>query len=115
QAGLQTAYIEKHPAYEMLNGPSGQGLSDFYAPESNAKVKIQNGVLVDSSKGTRVTKSLDLSQAYDDYRMFALLNQIQGLDSHGAKQVGTPAIYGMNFIAVNTAQKDTTSNGGIVA
>jgi hypothetical protein len=113
QAGLRTAYIEKHPAYEMLNGPSGQGLSDFYAPESNAKVKLVNGVLTDSSKGTRITKDLGLSQAYDDHRLFGLFNQIQGLDSRGDTVASTPAIYGMNFIAVNTAQKDTSGNGGI--
>lgn len=112
-AGLQTAYIEKHPSYEIYNGPSGQGLSDFYAPESNAKVAISNGTLVDANNGTRVTKSLPLSEAYDDLRLKALLNQIHGQDSRGLGSPGTPAIYGMNLIALNTAQKDPSPAGGI--
>jgi hypothetical protein len=110
-AGMRTGYIEKHPAYEIIGGPSGAGLDDFYAPESNAKVKLQNGALVDSSKGTRITKQLDLSQAYDDLRLFGLFNQIGGHDAQRTYLTPTPAIYGMNFIALNTAQK--IPGGGI--
>src|SRR6266581_612961 len=110
-AGLRTGYIEKHPAYEIIGGPSGNGLDDFYAPESNAKVKLVNGALVDSSKGERITKQVTLSQAYDDLRLFGLLNQISGYDTRRVAAAPTPAIYGMNFIALNTAEKD--SSGGI--
>lgn len=31
--GLVTAYADKHPTYEFLNGPSGVGLSQGYFPE----------------------------------------------------------------------------------
>jgi hypothetical protein len=31
--GLVTAYADKHPSYEFLNGPSGFGLSQGYFPE----------------------------------------------------------------------------------
>ena len=31
--GLVTAYADKHPSYEFLNGPSGIGLSQGYFPE----------------------------------------------------------------------------------
>jgi len=110
-AGLRTGYIEKHPAYEIIGGPSGSGLDDFYAPESNAKVKLVNGALVDSSKGERITKQTSLSQAYDDMRLFALTNQMSGFDSRRLGAAPTPAIYGMNFIGLNTAEKDTS--GGI--
>jgi len=110
-AGLRTGYIEKHPAYEIIGGPSGSGLDDFYAPESNAKVKLVNGALVDSSKGERITKQVTLSEAYDDMRLFALTNQMSGYDSQRIGPAPTPAIYGMNFIALNTAEKD--SSGGI--
>ena len=110
-AGMRTGYIEKHPAYEIVGGPSGTGLDDFYAPESNAKVKLVNGALVDSSKGERITKQVTLSQAYDDLRLFGLLNQISGHDTRRLVSAPTPAIYGMNFIALNTAEKD--SSGGI--
>src|SRR3954465_12875392 len=56
-AGLRTAYIDKHPSYEIVNGPSGVGVDDFYAPESDAKGKLINGVLVDASI-TGTTKGL---------------------------------------------------------
>ena len=32
-AGLQTAYTDKHPAYDLVRGPSGTGLSEGYFPE----------------------------------------------------------------------------------
>src|SRR6476646_6416335 len=35
-AGLLTAVADKHPSYEILSGPSGTGLDDFYGPEFNA-------------------------------------------------------------------------------
>src|SRR5437660_1658865 len=35
-AGLRTAWSDKHPAYEILNGPSGPGLPDLFTPEINS-------------------------------------------------------------------------------
>jgi len=32
-AGLRTAWSDKHPAYEILNGPSGAGVQDLFTPE----------------------------------------------------------------------------------
>jgi hypothetical protein len=32
-AGLQTAYADKHPAYDLVRGPSGIGLSEGYFSE----------------------------------------------------------------------------------
>ena len=32
-----TAYSEKRPAYEFLNGPSGTGVTDLYTPEINCQ------------------------------------------------------------------------------
>ena len=32
-AGGRTAWADKHPAYEFLNGPSGTGIDDLYTPE----------------------------------------------------------------------------------
>ena len=31
--GLWTAWSDKHPAYEALNGPSGNGIDDLFTPE----------------------------------------------------------------------------------
>ena len=116
-AGLRTAYIDKHPSYEIVSGPSGQGLDDFYAPESDARGILVNGVLKDGSnapagsKLKSISKSIPMSEAYDDLRVSALINQINGKTSSGAAAPGAPALFGMSFIAINTAQKDVTSGG----
>jgi hypothetical protein len=34
--GLGTAWSDKHPAYEVLNGPSGAGVQDLFTPEINS-------------------------------------------------------------------------------
>ncbi|MEH2312861.1 MAG: alkaline phosphatase family protein [Nostoc sp.] len=122
-AGLHTAFIDKHPAYDLANGPSGKGVDDFYAPEINAKVALENGKLVDQSTAKNpsnltfktTTKSTSLTEAYDDLKVNALLNQIVGKDSQGITNPGTPAIFGMNFQALSVAQKDASSDGGIAA
>jgi hypothetical protein len=41
----------------------------------------------------------------------AILNEIDGFDHSGTYRVGTPAIFGMNFQTVSTAQKLPTSDG----
>lgn len=35
--GLYTAWADKHPAYDLLNGPSGKGIADLYTPEINSQ------------------------------------------------------------------------------
>jgi hypothetical protein len=88
-AGMRTAATDKHPAYEMLNGPSGTGLDDFYGPEFNAG-----------------KKDIAKTMANDDLRLTAVLHQLDGCDHTGANcGVGVPAILGMNFQGVNIAQK----------
>jgi predicted AlkP superfamily pyrophosphatase or phosphodiesterase len=87
-AGLRTAVTDKHPSYEMLSGPSGTGLDDFYGPEFNAG-----------------KKDIAKTMANDDLRLTAVLHQLDGFDHTGTTQVGVPAILGMNFQGVNIAQK----------
>jgi hypothetical protein len=36
QAGLYTAFSDKHPAYQIANGNNPQAINDFYAPEINS-------------------------------------------------------------------------------
>ncbi|HEY7116499.1 MAG TPA: alkaline phosphatase family protein [Tepidisphaeraceae bacterium] len=116
-AGLRTAYIDKHPSYEIVSGPSGTELDDFYGPESDARAVLIDGALMDAtqappgSKFKQISKSIPMSEAYDDMRVDALVNQINGKTSRGAAAGGAPALFGMSFIAVNTAEKDTTSGG----
>jgi hypothetical protein len=40
-----------------------------------------------------------------------VINEINGFDHSGAKRVGTPAIFGMNFQTISTAQKLPASQG----
>jgi hypothetical protein len=87
-AGLRTAVADKHPSYEILSGPSGTGIDDFYGPEFN-------------SAKADITKII----ANDELKVVAVLNQIDGLDHRGTATVGVPAIFGMNFQAANIAQK----------
>jgi hypothetical protein len=39
QAGLRTAWSDKHAAYDLVNGPSGTGVMDLYTPEINSLIK----------------------------------------------------------------------------
>ncbi|WP_298921460.1 alkaline phosphatase family protein [uncultured Nostoc sp.] len=120
-SGLHTAFIDKHPAYDIANGPSGKGVDDFYAPEINAKVALENGKLVDQSTAQNpanltfktTTKDTKLTEAYDDLKVNAILNQIAGNNSLGTTKPGTPNLFGMNFQALSVAQKDASNNGGI--
>jgi hypothetical protein len=62
------------------------------------------------------THNVLLTERYDDLKVQAILNEIQGLPSHtfyNSNLSQVPAIFGMNFQAVSVAQKD--ANGGINA
>lgn len=103
-AGLRTAWSDKHPAYEILNGPSGTGVQDLFTPEINSDAPT-----LGSSEDW--TKDNALTQQYDGYKVQAVLNEIHGYDHGGTTQVGVPAIFGMNFQTVSTAEKLPTSGG----
>jgi hypothetical protein len=54
------------------------------------------------------TTNLLLTEKYDDLKVQAILNEIQGLPSHtfpGSDQSQIPAIFGMNFQAVSVGEK----------
>ncbi|WP_230209119.1 alkaline phosphatase family protein [Nostocoides sp. HKS02] len=104
QAGLHTAWSDKHPAYEILGGPSGAGLDDLFAPEINSAA-------TGYAAGADWTKDNAATQQYDGYKVAAVLNEIDGYDHSRTTQPGVPAIFGMNFQSVSTAQKLPTSNG----
>ena len=103
-AGLRTAWSDKHPAYEILNGPSGTGVQDLFTPEINSDAPT-------TGSGQDWTQVNSLTQQYDSYKVQAVLNEIAGLDHAGATKVGVPAIFGMNFQTVSTAEKLPASNG----
>lgn len=100
--GLRTAWSDKHAAYEILNGPSGQSIDDLFAPEINSSVTDPS---LPAGPGDDWTKDNTNTQLYDSFKVQAVLNWIKGQDHAGNGTPGTPAIFGMNFQAVSTAQK----------
>ena len=93
-AGARTAWSDKHPAYEVLNGPSGTGVDDLYTPEIATPIA-----------GVTITNSFALTMAYDDIKVAATVNEINGFDHNAANPVGVPTLFGMNFQAVSVGQK----------
>ncbi len=102
QHGLRTAWSDKHPAYEILNGPSGTGVQDLFTPEINSAADLA---------GEDWTKNNLLTREYDNTKVAAVLNEIDGKDHSGSRHIGTPAIFGMNFQTISTAEKLPTTNG----
>ena len=100
-AGMYTAFSEKRPSYDFLNGPSGTGVQDLYTPE----IAFANPNLNDTLKS--VTKT----EAFDQMRVNSILNEIKGLNHDGTAGASIPALFGMNFQAVNSAKKVSTTSG----
>jgi hypothetical protein len=120
-AGLATAWADKHPSYDLVNGPSASGVGDLYTPEINSNISNGGTVLGVNLAATKAlcdgTNSLPVNkvqvytdcipsqEAYDDVKVQAVLNQIDGKRSDGSKGPGVPAIFGMNFQAVSVGEK----------
>jgi hypothetical protein len=104
KAGLRTAWSDKHVAYEILDGPSGNGVQDLFAPEINSAA-------TGYPAGDDWTKDNAATEQYDGYKVRAVLNEIDGYDHSRTHKVGTPAVFGMNFQSVSTAQKLPSSDG----
>jgi hypothetical protein len=117
-AGLHTAWSDKHLAYELVNGPSGEGVDDFFAPEINSDPS--KSLIPTAAPGGAFTDHTSWTEVYDDYKVQAILNEIDGrwsddglpgaIDTDG--HPGTPAIFGMNFQALSVAQKSSAKDGG---
>ncbi len=106
-AGLRTAWSDKHPAYEILDGPSGHGIDDLFTPEIDSIAVEPNGHLypIAPDGGNSWTDDNAATKQYDGYKVQAILNEIDGYDHSGRYKVGVPAIFGMNFQTVSVAQK----------
>jgi hypothetical protein len=122
RAGGRTAWADKHPAYDIVNGPSATGVDDLYTPEINSLVAnggTVNGVdlagsiaLCDGKTNSLALAKIDdfttcepTVMAYDDTKVQAVINQINGKTSDGSNRARVPTIFGMNFQAVSVGQK----------
>ncbi|HEX2745133.1 MAG TPA: hypothetical protein VHN16_12125 [Streptosporangiaceae bacterium] len=104
--GGDVIYDSKHAIYTSFNGPGSNGMSidDFFGPEIDSQAVEPNGVPypVDDSW----TADNAATKQYDSYKVQAVINWINGYEHSGkGPKVGTPAIYGMNFQTVSTAEK----------
>lgn len=69
-AGLPTAFTDKHPVYDIANGPSGNGVDDLYTPELNSNV-----ALLDKTTSLTVNADTLLATApFTDLSQFTLVD-----------------------------------------
>lgn len=80
--GKETAYTDKHPAYDLVRGPSGEGLSEGYFPEITAVPNTTPAVI-----------------EYDKMHVDAFLSWIDGKSPANAEGSlkGVPTLFGGNF------------------
>jgi len=98
QTGGHTAWADKHPAYDLVNGPSGKGVDDLFTPE------------ITNVNGFDATVSVVCTAENDNKKVRAILNEIHGLKHDGTRGPGTPTVFGMNFQAVSFGQKLSKDN-----
>jgi hypothetical protein len=117
-AGLRTAWSDKHPAYQIVAGHgTPNSVDDLFTPEINADL-IPNQLTdtrgntitfpvpnPDGSGPYFITDFLGNTEAYDQIKVDAILNQIDGWNSGHTAHDGTPAMFGMNFQAVSVGEK----------
>jgi predicted AlkP superfamily pyrophosphatase or phosphodiesterase len=96
--GGRTAWADKHPAYDLVNGPSGKGVDDLFTPE------------ITNVNGFDATVSVVCTVENDEKKVVAILNEIQGRRHDGSPAHGVPTVFGMNFQAVSVGQKVTKDN-----
>lgn len=91
--GGVTAWADKHPAYDIVNGPSGKGVDDLFTPE------------LTNAGGFDNTVSVVCTVQNDALKVTGILNEIKGLTHDGKRAPAVPAVFGMNFQAVSVGQK----------
>jgi hypothetical protein len=109
--GGYTAWSDKHPAYDYVQGPSGKGVNDLWSPEINSNVVALPNVpgcspIPDQGADlTAWTNSFQNIQCYDTLKVQAVLNWIDGKTHDGSATAPVPAVFGMNFQAVSVGEK----------
>jgi hypothetical protein len=96
--GGRTAWADKHPAYDLVNGPSGKGVDDLFTPE------------VTNVGGLDNTVSVVCTVQNDALKVQAIINEIHGFNHDRTSKPGVPAVFGMNFQAVSVGQKLLENN-----
>ena len=126
-AGGYTAWSDKHAAYASVNGyqagPVPTNVDDYYSPEVNSNVialPITTALgddcsTVPSDVIDDWTTSFTAIRCYDQLKVNAVLNWINGRTHLNTGAAPVPVIFGMNFQAVSIGQKlvnPTSGRGG---
>jgi hypothetical protein len=104
-AGMRTAWSDKHAVYSSFNGPGSRGhsIDDLFAPEIDSQAVEPNGVPYPQDDDWAHIDAA--TKQYDGYKVKAVINELDGYDHSGRHRVGVPAILGMNFQTVSVAEK----------
>jgi len=120
--GGYTAWSDKHAVYAVVSGPTGtdkpSNVDDYYSPEVNSNQISLPGVVVAapaakvgfdcstiSPSGNDWTTDFDTIKCYDQLKVNAVVNEINGKKHLGTGKAPVPVILGMNFQAVSVGQK----------
>jgi arylsulfatase A-like enzyme len=115
-AGLYTAFSDKHPAYQIANGPNAAAINDFYGPEINSTTALQiNGtnqtVNADAvlNDNTQAAQGLTITPGYNA--------SVFATGPAGATQPDSITVDGLNvFVGYNNgAAKDGSSGSSTIA
>jgi len=116
-AGGYTAWSDKHAGYAAVSGPTGtnqpSNVDDYYSPEVNSLQIVLPGLTTANGYdcGTLVpngddwTTGFDSIKCYDQLKVNAVVNWINGKTHLGGSKAPVPAIFGMNFQAVSVGEK----------
>ncbi len=118
-AGGYTAWSDKHAAYAAVNGHTNGALptnvDDYYSPEVNSNIiALPAGTItalgddcssIIDNTGSDWTTSFVEIRCYDQLKVNAVLNWINGRTHLGDSKAPVPVIFGMNFQAVSVGQK----------
>jgi hypothetical protein len=116
-AGGYTAWSDKHAAYAAVSGHTDgtlpSNVDDYYSPEVNSNVIPLQGFktvfgddcsVVDPAAGDWTTSFKEI-RCYDQLKVNAIVNEINGKTHLGTSNAPVPVIFGMNFQAVSVGQK----------
>jgi hypothetical protein len=120
--GGYTAWSDKHAGYASVSGPTGtdqaSNVDDYYSPEVNSlqiqlpgikTAALNSNASIDCGKlvpnGDDWTTDFDAIKCYDQLKVNAVVNWINGKTHLGDHRAPVPVIFGMNFQAVSVGQK----------
>ncbi len=123
-AGGYTAWSDKHAVYALVSGPTGtsvpSNVDDYYSPEVNSNQIPLPGIITAGTgfdcgtikasgdaktPGDDWTTDFDAIKCYDQLKVNAVVNEINGKNHLGTSKAPVPVILGMNFQAVSVGEK----------